>query len=275
MSDARAKARADARMIERNLAHDRLHRPPTEEILAMMAARAIENNPALMHSRSRGQNRRDSIARMEEEEERGWLDRRVAEVMVTAAEEAAREREERELARPAYIESLGRRVRDGSPTARTLSQFDLLGRYGEGDVIRPAAAVIGRVMRNPAFKSAVEEYSSTRAVPAAEAAEEVAANTYLATAPVNSYLGDATSSSSSDDEEEEGEGEDSGSGRVRHKSRKRSRSRRNRRRTRRVSARKKHKHKHKYKIKSKKRRKLKHKHKHKHSHKRKSTRTHR
>jgi len=272
MSDARAKARADARRIERNLAHERLHRPPTEEILAMMAARAIENNPALMHSRSRGQNRRDSIAQMEEEEERGWLDRRVAEVMVTAAEEAAREREERELARPAYIESLGRRVRDGSPTARTLSQFDLLGRYGEGDVIRPAAAVIGRVMRSPAFKSSIEEYSSTRAVPAAEAAEaaeEVAANTYLATAHANSY-GDATSSSSSDDEEEEGEGEDSGSGRVRHKSRKRSRSRRNRRRTRRVSARKKHKHKHKYKIKSKKRRKLKHKH--KHSHKRRSTR---
>lgn len=254
MSDARR--RAANRMIERNLAHEQLHREPTDEILAMRAARAIENNPALMRNRRRGQARRDSIVRMEKEEEHGRLERRVAEVAAEAAAAAAREREEGELARPAYIESLGSRVRAGSPTARTLSQFDLLGRYGEGDIIRPAASVIARTLRSGPRQSGEGQFISwartiPRAVPPAEKPDTGETAAYdrggvAAVAPSGAAADDRDDgSSSSSDEEEEG-----GAGRRRSKTRRRKRYSRKRRRTRRVSARNNH----KSKIKSRKKR---------------------
>lgn len=255
MSDARR--RAANRMIERNLAHEQLHRDPTDEILAMRAARAIENNPALMRNRRRGQARRDSIVRMEEEEEHGRLERRAAEVAAAATAEAAREREEGELARPAYIESLGSRVRAGSPTARTLSQFDLLGRYGEGDIIRPAASVIARTLRSGPRQSGEGQFISwartiPRAVPPAEKPDTGATAAYYdrggvaAVAPSGAAADDRDDgSSSSSDEEEEG-----GAGRRRSKTRRRKRYSRKRRRARRVSARNNH----KSKIKSRKKR---------------------
>ena len=268
MSDARR--RADNRMIERNFAHERLHRPPDEAILAMRAARAIENNPALMHSRRRGEERRDSIVRMEQEEERGWLDRRVAEVTAAAAVAAEERAAERELARPEYIASLDGRVRAGSPLSSVLSQFDLLGRYGEGHVIRPAAAVIARTLRSGPRQSGEGPFinwarSIPRAVPPAEQPDTGSTAAYYdsggvapaaaAAAPsgvgadgvgadgVGAVRNDG-SSSSSDEEEEDG------AGRRRSKMRRRKRYSRKRRRTRRVSA----KNNHKSKIKSRKKR---------------------